>query len=482
MKILLVHPEYLSEGIGFRLAAMPEPLGLEMIAAAAGDHEVRILDMRVEEADRLTPTLNEFGPDLVAVTALTPEVYAAQEVVREVKAFSPEIFTVVGGHHASLLPDDFLIPEVDVVAMGEGERVFADLVEALTDRRGLDEVPNLIWRDRHGDFIRNRRLEIRIDMDHLPLPARRLTEKYRSEYFFLFDKPDTSVATGRGCPYRCNFCSVWQFYDGKTGQMSPWRVLREVAEVETDHITFVDDNFLMNYRRENAIADLIKAEGIQKRYSMECRTDSIARHPELVEKWVDIGLYAVLLGLEGAGDETLKNVNKKNTAAINDEAVRILHDNGVIIWGAFIVDPDWTADEFKTLRDYVNEKQITHTQFTVLTPLPGTELHRQKCNELLTGDYSCFDTMHSVLPTRLPREEFYRQFANLYKQTDLSPYYDLVREGKLTIENCKQGKAMLDAASRWESYLAKDPILGATREPPGSQHGRPQDRSQSAGA
>ena len=111
--------------------------------------------------------------------------------------------------------------------------------------------------------------------------------------------------------------------------------------------------------------------------------------------------------------------------------------------------------------------------FGVTTPLPGTELYRQKFPDLLTGDYSCFDTMHSVLPTRLPREEFYRQFANLYKQTDIGPYYDLVREGKLTIENCKQGKAMLDAASRWESYLDKDPILGTTRDrqSPGASQG-----------
>src|SRR5690606_31936971 len=143
------------------------------------------------------------------------------------------------------------------------------------------------------------------------------------------------------------------------------RVVREVASAQTDHVTFVDDNFLMNYRREKAIADLIKAEGIQKRFSMECRTDSIVRHPELVKQWSEIGLYAVLLGLEGS-DAMLESVNKKNVTKTNDEAIRILHDNGVITWGAFIVDPNWTVDDFKRLRDYVSEREITHTQFTVL--------------------------------------------------------------------------------------------------------------------
>ncbi|MBI5722562.1 MAG: radical SAM protein [Planctomycetes bacterium] len=462
MRILLIQPEYLTKGIGFRLAAMPEPLHLEMVAATVPEHDVRILDMRLD--GNLDAALRKFWPEMVAVTALTVEVHAAQDVIRTVKGFSKEIFTVVGGHHASLLPEDFFIPQVDAITTGEGELVFPSLVQAVADRRGLDDVPNLVWQDRDGNFVRNRQLDNLVNMDSLAIPRRDLTEQYRSEYFFLFDKPDTSVATGRGCPYRCNFCSVWEFYRGRTNQMSPPRVIQELKTITTRHVTFVDDNFLMNYRRENAIADMIRSEGFNMRFSMECRTDSIVRHPELVKKWTDTGLYAVLLGLEGASDDTLKSVNKSNSTRVNDEAIRILKDNGLIIWGAFLVDPDWTADEFRRLREYVTAKEITHTQFTILTPLPGTELYRQKFGDLLTYDYSCFDTMHSVLPTRLPREEFYRQFAGLYHQTDLGPYYDLVRSGKLTIANCKQGKAMLDSMSRWEQFLEKDPVLGKCRD------------------
>ena len=97
---------------------------------------------------------------------------------------------------------------------------------------------------------------------------------------------------------------------------------------------------------------------------------------------------------------------------------------------------------------------------TFATPLPGSQLWHQRYDELLTHDYSCYDCLHSVLPTKLPREQFYQQFANLYRQTDLGPYYDLVRQGKLTIENCKRGKEMLEAMTRWEMYLRNDPVLG----------------------
>ncbi len=429
-----------------------------MVAATVPEHELRILDMRLD-AD-LDAVLRKFQPEMVAVTALTPEVYAARDVLQRVKSFASEIFTVVGGHHATLVPQDFFVPQVDAVAIGDAERMFNRLVAAVTAHRGLETVSDVVWRDHDGEFVCGVRSGSRIDLGRLPLPRRDLTEQYRSEYFFLFDKPDTSVATSRGCPFRCNFCSVHEFHRGAVTQMPPERVLAELATIQTEHITFVDDNFLVNCKRENTIADLIRSGGLRQRYSMECRTDSIVRHPELIEKWVEAGLYAVLLGLEGGSDTMLRNVNKSCSIDTNDEAIRILQDNGVIIWGAFLVDPDWTEDDFKRLGDYVREKKITHTQFTILTPLPGTTLYRQRRDELLTGDYSCFDTLHAVLPTRLPREVFYQHFAGLYRQYDIGPYVDLVRAGKMTVEDCKRGKKMLDAMADWEQYVDKDPVLG----------------------
>jgi radical SAM superfamily enzyme YgiQ (UPF0313 family) len=362
------------------------------------------------------------------------------------------------------LPQVFFVPQVDVIAIGEAELMFKELVQTLADKCSLKNVPNIVWRDRSGVFIHNDLSKNRVDLSNLPLPRRDLTESYRKDYFFLFDQPDTSIATSRGCPFRCKFCSVHEFYQGSTSQMVPQRVLSEILAVSTDHITFVDDNFFMDYQRENTIANLIRSEGIKKTFSIECRTDSIVRHPELVGKWVDIGLHAVLLGLEGACNKTLKGVNKSLGIETKNQAIKILQDNGVIIWGAFLVDPDWSEDDFKKLRDYVSEKKITHTQFTILTPLPGTELYRNRHHELLTSDYSCFDALHAVLPTRLPREKFYQNFANLYAQSNIEPYYELVQAGKMTIEDCKRGKIILDAMANWERYIDKDPVLAKMQQ------------------
>jgi radical SAM superfamily enzyme YgiQ (UPF0313 family) len=283
VRILLIQPDYDTD-FGFRLAAMPEPLHLEILAATVPQHEVRILDMRLD-AD-LRGALESFAPDVVGVTALTTEVYTARDVLAGVKAFSPEIFTLIGGQHCTLMPEDFLIEPVDAAALGEGEFVFPQLIAALERDRGrLGDVPNLIWRDRDGRWVRNGRDMPRFrSMDSLPLPRRELVAQHRPEYFFLFDKPDTSVAASRGCPFHCNFCSVHEFYGGHTRQMSAARVMEDIARVPTRHVTFVDDNFLMNYKREAELAERIRAAGLDMSFSMEARTDSIARHPELLRQ------------------------------------------------------------------------------------------------------------------------------------------------------------------------------------------------------
>ena len=251
------------------MVALPEPLHLEMVAATVPNHDVRILDMRLD--GNLDSALRKFWPEMVAVTALTTEVYAAQNILKQVKAFSTDIFTVVGGHHATLMPQDFFIPQVDAIALGEAELMFGQLTQAVADRRGLNSVPNIIWQDRDGQFVHNSQSHANVDMDILPMPRRDLTESYRHEYFFLFDKPDTSMATSRGCPYRCNFCSVHEFYHGRCRQMSPYRVVQEIVAIGTRHITFIDDNFLLNNLRENTIADIIKHENLKMKLPYHIR-------------------------------------------------------------------------------------------------------------------------------------------------------------------------------------------------------------------
>ena len=467
MKILLVQPPPPPDYVGFRRTALPEPLSLECVGAVAQpNHDVRLLDMRLDTT--LEETLNDFEPDMVAVTCLTTEVYSTQDILHNVKGWRPDVFTVVGGLHASLLPADFQRPYVDAIVVGEGELTFQELLETLdrTRRRTPDDalaaIQGLAWKRADGHWVFNAQRPLIKSMDDLPLPARDLAARYAQEYFFLFDQPHACVATSRGCPFRCNFCSVWKFYHRRCRYMSAERVIEEIEATEPRSLSFVDDNFLAHVPRAWKIIELIRERGIDKAYGMQARTDTISKHPDLLEAWRDIGLHTVLIGFESATQEQLDSLSKGATIEQNEKAMDILNDLGVHMWGAFIVDPQFTREDFRALKTYREKRDIIYPQFTILTPLPGTDLYDEREDELVTRDYRLFDALHAVLPTRLPREEFYKEFAALYRPDNLALIYDWISSGRLTMERARKAREILMELGNYENFLKGERAVGAS--------------------
>jgi radical SAM superfamily enzyme YgiQ (UPF0313 family) len=139
----------------------------------------------------------------------------------------------------------------------------------------------------------------------------------------------------------------------------------------------------------------------------------VKRH-DLIEKWAEIGLRQVFLGIEAVSNENLKVLRKRIDSEISKEAVRILQRNGIDPFVGFIVFPDFQEKDFDRIYDYMEEVGIYYNEITVLTPSPGSDLYWQEEERLTTKDYELFDFLHAVLPTRLNQREFYRELANLY--------------------------------------------------------------------
>jgi radical SAM superfamily enzyme YgiQ (UPF0313 family) len=225
--------------------------------------------------------------------------------------------------------------------------------------------------------------------------------------------------------------------------------------VRSDIAYFVDDNFLQNLRRAEKIHQLVKEAGLRLRYWMQARSDSIVKRPDLIERWASIGLSTVLVGFEKFREEELADLQKRSSVETNEEAARILRANDVDIWGAFIVDPTWKKSDFDALIDYVHRLKISFPQFSILTPLPGTEFFREKLSELTTGNYELFDFLHSVLPTRLPNRQFYGEMARLYSSTTMS-FSELkrrIRSGRIQASGLRRIKNLISEVSNAEAYL-----------------------------
>lgn len=124
----------------------------------------------------------------------------------------------------------------------------------------------------------------------------------------------------------------------------------------------------------------------------------------------------LLVGLESFDENFLKMVNKNISFQTNKEAIKICHDLDVELVSYLIVDQRFDKSDFSKLSEFVRKNKLTHPIFTILTPFPGTELYDEVKNQLITERKDLIDFYHTVLPTKLPLEEFYEEFRKLYTQ------------------------------------------------------------------
>jgi radical SAM superfamily enzyme YgiQ (UPF0313 family) len=453
--------------LGLEMITFIEPLGLECVAGGLEleGHKCQIVDLRIDELEIGLAKVRAFDPAIIGLQCnFTTERYRAMRVARRVRTDFPDALIVMGGHDASRDPSWFLRPGIDVIVVGDGEEVMPGLVAAHEKGHDLKSVAGLVLNTPSGP-VATGPAPARRDIDDLPLPARHLIREYAGEYYINFRRPLALLETARGCPYRCNFCSVWQFHETTFREKSPKRVVQELAQIDAPNVFLTDDIFWMNHHRGKELAEEIKASGIRKHYTLQTRSDIIVRFPELIKMWKDCGSMTIFLGLEKIDDEGLKSVNKRNTAAKNNDAIRILQDLDVGYTPNFIVDPDWEHEDFEKLKAWIDLTGAYNSGFSVLTPLPGTELWDEVKDKINTDDWELFDITHTVMPTKLPLDEFYAQYAGLWKhaldvrfrihgrmRTQLDLLAALAMR-KVTVSALRKGMRMGQVLSRPETFL-----------------------------
>lgn len=408
-----------------------EPLEFEYLAAGVQGHDVDIFDMRIEK--NLMKKLNTFKPDIVGTTAYTCDVNTVKSLLREVKAYNSTIKTVVGGIHATFVPYDFAERTVDAVFLGYSDHSFRDYVNTLENGGDLECINNLgLVED--GKILFTDKKQYDGNLDSLPLPARHLTLKYMKKYHDSLRNRLALVMSSRGCPFRCTFCACWKLMNGRYVTRSVESIIEELKSLpeEVDIVYFSDDNTIHNINRAWKLTNMIKKNRIKKKFQMYARSDTIVRNPDLFRNLKEVGLEYLTVGFESFSSSDLKKFNKKTSIEMNNEAIRTLKKLGIYINAHFIVDPEYTVEDFKQLIKYVDERNLFRPAYPVLTPLPGTQLYEETYGSFAINDYDFFDFAHSILHTKLTRKEFYSQLANLYnKSYSLKRYFRyLFRKGK----------------------------------------------------
>lgn len=424
MRVLLVKPRHLAAHFGLAPFFRTEPLGLEYIAAPLGahGHQVCIVDMCFERRT-MAKIIRSFRPEVVGISCLhILDTAATLRHVEEIKRADSSIFVAVGGHAVSSYPQALEnAGGIDAICVGEGESIMVALCDALQNRRPLEQVPSLMLPAGDGRFLPTGEACEWLEMDRVHPPDRAAVDAYRKHYVCLNYMPVWTMETTRGCRHRCKFCSVWQFYKGTCRYHSVQNVAADFQRIGKN-VFVIDDLFWADSERSEEMSRELLASAERKNWILvQSRVDLVSRSADLLRLWRPLAKnFDIFFGFESPTRKGLDSLHKGTDVAKTLDAVRVARECGFGVTGNFIVDPDFSEENFYELWDFIEAHQLFRVGFTILTPLPGTQYFEQSREKLEVLDWSQYDLHHLLWRPRLPVERFFELYCETWRRTVLN--------------------------------------------------------------
>ncbi len=410
-KILLVKPNYHFGNTDYFFAPMDlPPLNLTYIASYLNDLniEVEILDTKVNNLSykQIKKKIKEINPDLVGITVFVSAVInTCYDIAKIVKRNNPNCIVVFGGRHPSYRAVETLkVDEVDIVVRGEGELTFRELI-----LKGTPENVKGISFKSDGRIIHNPDRELIKDFENIRYPARHLTKNNK---YKIFTVRVETVETSRGCPHNCKFCCTPNFNKRLWRPRPIEKIINELKMISQNKkitdILFVDDNLTANTKRIELLCERIieckRTKQINNlSFFAQIRVDSVVKSPQMVKKMAEAGFWIVLIGIESVREETLKDMRKGLTFNKVLKALKILHDNNIIVLGSMIIGYDLNASEDDIIKEirFMKKVDVDILVSSILTPFPGTEILKEleEKDLIVTRDWSKYTLLNPVIKT-----------------------------------------------------------------------------------
>jgi len=426
MRILLVKPKpRLKTILKLQPIVLHEPLELGYVAAAVPPgHEVRVMDLRLSRwPDRqFARTVRNYQPDIVGLSGYTHESGKVKELARLVRGMRPAARVVVGGHHATVLPEDYNLDCFDAIVRGEGCAPFRAIVEATASHLGLGGIENVMVPGPGFSAEEAARMPRYPDLATVPRPRRDLWDPRPYQCIWPVEQhpagktifPEIAlVRTSFGCLLKCSFCMVPMISGRRHMTRDPEQVADEIAALKQEHVYFCDDETFLNEAHARRLAEAIRERGIRKHYFAWARSTTVNRRPELFRRWREVGLDAVFLGFEAIRDADLEKVEKHSTVADNEKAHSTLREMGIAVHAGFMVNASFTREDFASLQAYLLKMPPAQITCTVYTPSPGSAAWREERTRYTCHAFDLHDCMHPLTPTTLPLRQFFAEFAKL---------------------------------------------------------------------
>ncbi len=352
----------------FKRSLRYAPLTLTTLAALVPpeiEAEITIQDEGVQPLDL------DFDADLVGISCITGTSLRGYEIADHLRARGQRV--VFGGVHATLLPDE-AAQHADAVVTGYAETSWPELLR------------DFVRGDLKPRYHRPPQRQLR----GVPIARRDLLR--RDRYSTI-----NSIEAVRGCPHRCDFCTVPAAWPNIYAHRPIEEVIAELETFEDRTALFID---LSPVEDVAYVKALYRAMIPLRMRWVGLATTRITEDDELLKLAAASGCRGLLIGFESISQATLDATHKGfHTAAQYIEGIKKLHDHGIGVQGCFVFGFDGDSDGvFEQTVEFVDRARIDLPRYAVMTPFPATAAFRQleQQGRLLHKHWPLYDVEHVV--------------------------------------------------------------------------------------
>ena len=251
-----------------------------------------------------------------------------------------------------------------------------------------------------------------VDIAKTPVPQWDLLS--HKDYLFT-----NTLCIGRGCPWRCDFCYNSSPNIDARYRMKPIpNIIAEIESLGVPHVMFIDDNFIGNPRQAREL--LTQFRGLGLVWHTAVSTD-IGKHDDILDLMAETGCKSLFIGFETPNQESLLNCHKtQNRTEQYDDTIAKIHARGMMVNASLVFGFDGDdSTVFGTTVEWLVRNRVASMTAHILTPFPGTSLHRRMMAEgrIIDSDLCHYNTAHAVYrPARMTAGELEAGHRGAYKQ------------------------------------------------------------------
>lgn len=380
--------------------------------------------------EEIVETIEQYSPDLLGISIVfSATLKSVENIARMVKQRDKKVKVVVGGPHSSLAPEEILGSEFfDYSVRGEGEQTLLELVQG----KKLTDIDGLSYKEHGGKIIHNPDRGFIENLDELPFPDPHLQLIPLGD----LNKNFGVIATSRGCPKRCVFCSSPRLWGRKVRRRSINNAIAEVSQRYHNYgvrkFYFSDDNFNLNKSYAKELCRAIIDNNLEIEFFCEANIAPFDR--ELMELMKEAGCIRLKFGIESGSDRILKLMKKGITVKQIRETCSLAKEVGVP-YSLYVMAgmPSETPEEMCQTLDLAREMDADYVSLSVATPQIGTDLYEMAVAQgIKIPPGSCESFYHqsrgAVLNSNVT-PSLIEEFLALNKKEGKGPPYELALKG-----------------------------------------------------